>query len=491
MRDRHLLKGICSLAAAIMLAAAPAYADFQHKVARGESVSGIAYKYHISVEELIKHNPHANSGVRQGMMLTIPDGSSPQVGNASDEEVVTTSSSVIIAQPDIPTDTIGVVYDAQVGWVDPADSLSVLADSLHKPNLMVLLPFTAEPSKMARQYAEFYRGMLLAANELAADRGVEVEVIVRDLASDPDALEAQLAVAEEKNVSVIIAPEDQAEMRSIIDYAAPRGIYVLNMFNIKDESHHTSPYVLQGYIDARMMYDKAVAGMLDYYPGYTPVILDPANGRAEKDPFVQVLRKKYASMGLDVIDVPFSDTLRKADLEAAGVNTDGSGRYVFIARSGSVSVFNRFAPMVSELRLTDEGKEAYKVFGYPDWTAFRGEHLTRLYDIQAMVYSRFFFNEKSHQARELRDDYERWYGESMLEAVPNQAALGYDTATTFIKWLQQTDGHIGDVLGTSVVSRGVQSAFSFEPAGIGAGYINNTLYLVKFMPDRTTQSIVL
>ncbi len=484
------MRGICSLAAAFMLAVAPAYADFQHKVARGESISGIAYKYHISVEDLIKHNPHANSGVRQGMMLTIPDGSPAQ-----QPETVAGSGSglpgIQAGQADGPTAVIGSIDDAQVEWIDPSDTLAAQPDTLRKPNLMVLLPFKAEPGKKAKQYAEFYRGMLLAANELTADRGEEVEVIVRDLASDREGLEAQLLLAEEKNVAVVIAPEDQASMREIIDYASPKGIYVLNMFNIKDESHLTNPYVLQGYIDARMMYDKAVSGILEYYPGYTPVILDPANGRAEKDPFVQMLRKKYASMGLDVIDVPFADTLRKADLEAAGVRTDGSGRYVFIARSGAVSVFNRFAPMVSELRLTDEGKEAYKVFGYPDWTAFRGEHLTRLYDIQAMVYSRFFFDEKSREARELRDGYERWYGESMLEAVPNQAALGYDTAHTFIKWLQQTDGNIGSVLGSAEVSLGIQSAFSFVPAGIGAGYINSTLYLVRYMPDRTTQSYVL
>lgn len=474
----------------MILAVSTAYADFQHKVARGESISGIAYKYHISVEELIKHNPHANAGVRQGMMLTIPDGSAP-TATASQPEAGELESQPEASTTDGPTAIIRAVEELKGDWINPADTLAVMIDSLRKPNLMVLLPFTGEPSKRAKQYAEFYRGMLLAANELTADRGVEVEVIVRDLASDEGGIESQLQLAEEKNVAVIIAPEDPSTMRRIIDYAAPRGIYVLNMFNIKDESHLESPYVLQGYIDARMMYDKAVGGVIEYYRGYTPVILDPKDGRTEKDPFVQALRRKYASMGLDVIDVPFDDTLRKSDLESAGVATDASGKYVFISRSGAVSVFNRFAPMVSELRLTDEGKEAYKVFGYPDWTAFRGEHLTRLYDIQAMVYSRFFFNEKSVEARALRNSYERWYGESMLEAVPNQAALGYDTATTFVEWLQQTDGRIGDVLGSPEVSRGIQSAFSFVSAGIDAGYINNTLYLVKFLPDRTTESIVL
>lgn len=479
-----LKKTACLLAAAMAMTM-PAHADFQHKVAKGESISGIAYKYHISVDELIKYNPQANAGVRQGMTLTIPDEASDSGMQSQTEQSKTASD---LNQLDAAIEGL---INPQIEWLESGDSLGIKADSLRRPNLMVLLPFTGEPAKRARQYAEFYRGMLLAANELTADRGVEVEVIVRDFSTEEEKMDAQLLAAEEKNVAVIIAPEDPAAMRSVIDWAEPRGVYVLNMFNIKDESHLTSPCVLQGYIDARMMYDKAVGGILQFYPGYTPVILNPSEGRTEKDPFVDALRKKYASLGLDIIDVPFNDTLQKSDLEAAGVLTDGTGRYVFIARSGAVAVFNRFAPAISELRLTDEGKEAYKVFGYPDWTAFRGEHLTRLYDLQAMVYSRFFFNEKSPEARALRNGYERWYGESMLEAVPNQAALGYDTANTFIQWLQQTDGNIGSILGTPAVSRGIQSAFSFASAGINAGYINNTLYLVEFRPDRTTESIVL
>ncbi len=488
MRDKIIARCVCALAALMLLAAAPAYADIKHKVARGESLQGIANKYHITVDELIERNPQANAGVKKGMVLIIPDGSdlaSADLNQGNDADGTAQS------RPDWAAAIVEAVGDnAQVEWID-IDTLSAMPEVQRRPNIMVLLPFTAEPARRAKQYAEFYRGMLLAANELTADRGVEVELIVRDMPSDLDKIDDVLQVADERNVAVIVAPEDADAMRRITDYAAPRGIYVLNMFNIKDESHLSNPWVMQGYIDAHMMYEKAVGGILEYYGGYTPVILNPENGRSEKDPFVDVLRKKYASLGLDVIDVNFGDNLLKSDLHAAGVSTDAGGRYIFIPRSGAVAVFNRFAPMLSELRSSDEGREAYQVFGYPDWTAFRGEHLTRLYDLQAMVYSRFFFNEKSLEARALRNGYDRWYGESMLEAVPNQAALGYDTATTFIEWLRRTDGHIADVLGTSAISRGIQSAFSFVPAAPEAGYINNTLYLVRYMPDRTTQSIVL
>lgn len=484
MIARLSLRCIGAIAAMAVLAAIPAYADIQHKVARGESLAGIANKYHLTVEELVKYNPQANTGVRKGMVLTIPDGNGE--GSPADTPAKAGTGT---AWADAIIEAVG--DNAQIELIDGVEMADEGEQIERRPNMMVLLPFTAEPAKRAKQYAEFYRGMLLAANELASDGATPVEIIARDLAADMSNLETTLDEADAANVSVIIAPEDGDAMRRIADYAGPRGMYVLNMFNLKDESHLTMPCMLQGYIDAQMMYDKAVGGVLEYYSGCTPVILNPKDGRCEKDPFVQALRKKYASLGRDVIDVDFAETLLKSDLQAAGVSTDGTGQYVFICRSGAVSVFNRFAPTLSELRATPEGREAYQVFGYPDWTAFRGEHLTRLYDLQAMVYSRFYFNEKSVDARALRNSYERWYGESMLEAVPNQAALGYDTASTFIEWLQQTDGNLGSVLGSTAMSRGIQSAFSFERAGLDAGYINATLYLVKFMPDRTTESIVL
>lgn len=346
--------------------------------------------------------------------------------------------------------------------------------------ILIILPFMAgsdEPTKQAKNYADFYRGFLIAAQECTDKHGNDIEVVAMEASQDPQRLQEQLDSVIEHDLALIIAPEDQKLLQTAIDFATPKGVYVLNMFNFSDGNYKSNPYVLQGNINQQLMYDKAIGYLLDRYADCTPVILAPTEAREEKAPFVNALKAAYQAKGLEVIELPFDEGLT----EEQALSSLPEGRdYVFIPKSGSQAVFNRFAPALLALQGTEMGKQHYRLFGYPDWIAYRGEALDLLQRMDAVIYSRFKSDEKDLENKEMQNKFLKWYGRPMIEAVPNQGLLGYDTGNYLIYAMQR--GTLQGQIQSPISFRGQQNGFKFTH-GDNKGYVNEVLYIIQFLPD--------
>lgn len=483
-------------------------ADTVHEVQRGETIFGIAYKYKVSVDDLQQWNPGARNGVKKGMKIIIKDGkdaekdaekvtekavteSKPEqtkteVGNSKSrrkrgwakEVDQNAETSVITLEPE----TVVEAVDTSA-VVDGAMDESMIVPESEGNNILVLLPFNAEsesPTRQAQYHADFYRGLLIAAKNLAQQDGRKVEVIALDTNNDLDRLQSQLENTSNRNVAVIIAPDDENQYSKIVEYASPRGIYVINPFNFKDQEQYASnPYVIRANISQADMFGKAINALLMDYAGFTPVILNPVGAKAEKEPFVHALKARCDSLGIAYETLNFEGTLDDAALASLDPGKD----YVFIPKSGSISVFNKFAPAIARLKAKDEGEGRVAMFGYPDWTSFRGDGLVLLHELQATIYSRFFYNESDPLTTALQDQFVEWYGAPMLEVLPNQGVLGYDTGAFLIGSMQEAP--LGRSLSDSEY-KGVQSSFSFGNVQEGESPLNRALYIITFMPDNTT-----
>ena len=173
-------------------------------------------------------------------------------------------------------------------------------------------------------------------------------------------------------------------------------------------------------------------------------------------------------------------------------------KYVVIPSSGTLAEFNKMAYVVQNWRdrvraLSAEHPEletvpGVEIFGYPDWTAFRGDALDMLHRLDATVYSRFLDNFTGFQAMGVAQAFKRWYGEAMIESVPTQALLGFDAACCIIKNLRANDGAFDPVYPSEY--NGVQSAFRFEREGDG-GFVNSSLYIIRFASSGTQNATVL
>lgn len=465
----------------MVLATLAAAADKIHVVQKGESIGGIAYQYNISVDELLRHNPQAANGVRRGMQITIPDKkgsaySTEDPETTKDPDIEATIAPEFPDNPNIPD------------FPDNPDLSDLLSDTLlsddARTNILVMLPLASQYGRQAENYVDFYRGMVLAANSAKDAGGLQVGIHTYDMPADTLALVELANRAIDSDVAAIVVPNIDYQIDIISGIAADSGAYVANFFSVKDSTYVTNPYMLQTYINQPLMYAAAIDYLLTEYAGYTPVILTSTKGKKEKEPFVRALRERFERFGLNTLEVKYEETLTPRLLNSL----PAGGKYVFVPISGSREVFNNFSEALSDYIMSHPLDAA--VFGYPDWTSFTGEAAEMLHTLGAEIYTRFYLDKNDPRLRKLSADYSLWYGQEMLEVMPSMAALGYDAGSFLIQWIQDSRGHIDELLDGEQTYEGLQSSFRMGHGNDNAGYVNTSLYFVKFMPDGTAKVIV-
>ena len=256
-----------------------------------------------------------------------------------------------------------------------------------------------------------------------------------------------------KDASVIIAPDDVSQLQAIARQALDDETYVVNIFNIKDSLYLTNPVVLQANLPQARMYEKAVDALETLYEGYTPVFLTNTSGRNEKESFVNYARQRYLDKGVAPVDIAYEGALLASNLDELA----DSVRYVFIPSSGTLAEFNKFSHVLKNYI----GGRDMAVFGYPDWTAFRGDALAML-----------------------------WYGREMLEAVPGYGILGFDLGNFLIRNIRNNDGTF---VPDAAAYTGAQSSFGFVRPDSGSdssGFVNDEIYIIRYDGDGRTERIL-
>ncbi len=218
------------------------------------------------------------------------------------------------------------------------------------------------------------------------------------------------------------------------------------------------------------------------------MILRNISGRNEKEPFTAYLKKRFQDKGINPVEIEYDGSLTASALNSLPVNA--GEKYVVIPSSGTLAEFNKIAYVLKNWKdkvlatETSTDTPDVAVFGYPDWTAFRGDALDMLQRLEVTVYSRFFDDFEGFDARNIDSDFRRWYGSPMIESVPSQALLGFDAASCIIKNLRANEGTFNPSYPT--VYQGIQSVFKFERSG--EGFVNTSLYIIKYRPDGRIQS---
>ncbi len=505
----------------------------RYKVQKNETLFGIAYRFGVTPDQIAALNPSANSGVKAGDILLIPS-SETDVNIAShaaspivepvkppvekDETPVTYPDTIerrlrpvnppVVVVPDTvsteeaaDTDTVTpVTYPDSERRLRPVNPsiVEIEVDDVEIPesSIALLLPLMLEeeqPGRQARSATDFAKGFMLGVNKLCRMES-PVKINVYDTKGSADEIASIMAKDDVKNADVVIAPEDHASFEAVVKGVSGLESYVFNLCAIQDTSYVDNPQILQAYIPAQLMYAKAAEAALSDFEGYTPVFLASKGGRGEKLPFTNYLRERYAGEGVEPIELAYEGMLSVADLS----NLDRTGRYVFIPASGSLGEFNKFARALLSIRDEFVSPSDVALFGYPDWTAFRGDAAENLHRLGAEIYSRFYCDEQDSAVKSFVDEFEKEYGSEPMEQVPSQAMLGYDIARYMLDCINSNDSEF--VPAGQPMFRGLQSAFLFDnsmgndsddKATRLDGLVNQSLYIVKFLSGNSVSVKVL
>lgn len=421
-----------------------------HTVRDGETFYSIAHAHGITVEELEKANPEVGL-LSKGTVLVIPDAATPFVPADKGNELAET----------VTSDNSGNESEYTPATIDIALTLPLMLSMNEQP-------------RQAQLYTEFYKGFLVGVDSMRRC-GSPINLQVYDTSGSSDTLRSILSNPALKAAKVIIAPDNEAQLAMLGEYGEANGIDVLNLFVVKDMSYMSNPRLMQGNIPHSAMYSKAIEGMLTRFGAYTPVILSRAGGPDDKAEYISALKRTLTDRGIRYKEIVYESSLKDTDLDSLDV----TGMYAFIPESGKQAELNRVLPAVIEFKNRATEADPVRVFGYPEWTTFRGETLLNMHKVNTVVYSRFFTVPEDPAVKAVENKYRDWYGVPMANFVPRQGLFGYDTAMFLINALRS--GNAGSELPAKW--NGVQNGFDFIRAGQGGGLVNDELYFINYRPS--------
>lgn len=449
-------------------------ATLRHEVKKGETLFGISHTYGVSPDDIVRLNPDAESGIRTGQILIIPNG-----------EAVPTKAATSPGPQAADVD----VADATDSSATPEEAYEVSDQG----SVAIMLPFMlqeATPSKAARRQLDFYRGFLVAADRLGTNSTTKIKISVFDTADSLALVNDIMRKPDITDADVIIAPDDADQIKAILHTAADNGSYVMTVFNIRDTSYVTEASALQVNTPHDRMYDKAAHAMLSTFSGCTPVILSNSRGSNDKEAFTAYVKELYTAAGITPIEIAYDGSLRTSDLETLAEGKE----YVILPSSGTVSEFGKFAYALRSYRETLADPSTLHLFGYPDWTAFRSDNAAMLHELGAVIYSRFFDDTTAAERAAFFADFTRHYGTAPLDGVPNFALLGYDCATYILRNIQANKGTFDPEVPARHI--GLQSSFDIKPydadnSDSEAGYYNDAIYIISYLSgDSVTTSVL-
>lgn len=480
-----------------------------HTIAKGQSLYSIAKSYGLTLDELLKLNPGVDSSdYKPGMVLRL-------TARTALPAAQSTTKTQGLGEPGKPsvdspkTDKIKTKKDKKKNkkgkneGESMAEAISVVAETAHETDnvetqasdsqeerplsIAIILPFMLggnHVSKQAQLYTEFYKGFMLAADTLS-HRGAPVKIYAFDSAGNADSVKSIMNNPLVARSSIIIAPDDQEQMSYIASKAKDNGTYVYNTFVIKDESFADNPYMIQANVPHGAMYLLAIDNFIRRFEGYTPVFISHETGKNEKGEFTQALKAALTEKGIEYKEIQYPNYLSASDLRALSADV----KYVFVPASGSRTDFHKFASALKTFKNEGADPERVRVFGYPEWVTFRGDAFDNLCDLNSVIYSRFYNDQSAYPSRNLNSSFRRWFGCEMLDAVPSQGVLGFDTGYFLIKALRDNEGDLSRRISPY---EGIQSAFDFMVAeGDEAGLVNDALYFIYFRPGGFVEKVKL
>ena len=454
-----------------------------HLVKKGETLYGIANAYGVSEDAIIAINPGARGVLKAGMALVIP-----VAAVADAKPVANVVAETVAAEAAIVTPAAPVVAETAVPSYAPTVSQETF-DEAELPDeaggetdtirVTLMLPFMLneqQPSKSAQLYTEFFKGFMLAVDSLR-NYGVPLVVAAVDTENSAERVEELLQQPLVRNSDFIIGPDDEAQLNAIAAVAASDAINLLNIFAVKNQAYVTNPFVLQANIPHSNMYSQAVASLMRDFSEYTPVLLQPTQGKSDKAEFQQLLRQALTEAGKEYVDIPYSNVLRSEDL--AGLDT--GRRYLFVPSSGTTTEFSRIYTTLRAYKDALDDVSLVSLFGYPEWITFRADALEKLHYMNSTIYSRFYNDPQSLRSSDFARTYESRYGSPMLNAIPQQGILGFDTGMYVIKTLNANLRPGATEFDT--VYDGIQCDYRFVNSDNVAGRINDSLYFITFRPS--------
>lgn len=446
---KHFSRYILLLCALLLVCTEGAAQDGKwremHKVKAKETLYGIAREYGLTVDELVKANPEMGAPdykLKKGDYIFIPYAKGDAAGKAAQGDGVR------------PAQTV------------PAGALRV----------GVLLPLHNVDGD-GRRMAEYYRGLLMACEDLKRD-GRSVAVSAWNVPVDAD-IYRTLVKDGVSRCDIIFGPLYSKQVGPLSFFSKDNGIKLVIPFSIMGDDVDKNPNIFQVYQSPETFYGMAADHFAYRFKDYNVVVVDCNDKTSDKGVFTFDLRKKLSRKGVacNVTNI-----------------SSGSGSFAraFSAVKPNIVVLNtaRSPELGTVLDMLDALTGTHpelkvSLFGYTEWLMYASHYLDRFCQYDTYIPTNFYYNAYSAKTAAFERRYMSEFKSGMMDYLPRFAMTGYDHGMFFIGGMLK-QGKAFD--GSAEDKNALQTPLRFAKTR-GGGYRNESLMFVHYNRDKSISII--
>ena len=365
-----------------------------YTVKKKDTVYGIAHRYNITIDELLKANSgvvDADFNLKKGTELVIP-------------QPKTSSSATAVAKQQ----TTKVVKEKKENAV----------------TIGVMLPLHQIDGD-GKRMLEYYRGILMACDSLKTC-GISTTVYSWNVPSDKQ-ITAFLNDANLQKCDVVFGPLYTFQVAPLASFCKENGIRLVIPFSISSNAVTTNHDVFQVYQPADKINARTVNAFMERFKGRHVVFIDGNDSTSRKGVFTMALRKR-----LEENNQTFSITnLKSSETSFSKAFSRTLSNVVVLNTSRSPELNVTFAKL-NNLRATD-ATVSISMFGYTEWLMYTKVYLELFHKYDTYIPTTFFYNPLNRKTVQLEQAYQRWFHSDMQTALPRFAIVGYDHAQYFVR----------------------------------------------------------
>ena len=413
-----------------------------HKVARKETIYGIAKQYSISEYELRAANPEMNVEgykLKKGTFICIPY---PKAKAAT-----------------TPTNESMLARNAKK------------ATKIHNIKMAVLLPFSSQSdgSKMV----EYYRGVLMAVDSMK-HMGENVEIYAYNSGETEADMTVLLNQHDLSSMHLIIGPLYSAQITPLANYAKKHKVRLVLPFNSKSTEPQNNSYIYQINSPQSLLYPEVYNHFFTQFSNINIVLLDA--GKYDKSEFIKGLKAELQKRGL---------TYRKLTLNASqsaiAQAMNSFAENIIIPTSGEISVLNTLMPKMKQF-MASHPEYIMRLFGFPEWQTYTKTHLENFYQMDTYFYTTFYNNPLSRKASQFDRTYLRNFHSEQSSSFPRYGMLGFDTGYYFLYAL----ANYGDAMDNyDIQTNPYELGIHMKRVNNWGGFVNQKSIFVNYSKHHT------
>ncbi len=442
-----------SLIVALLCCASVAGAQTQnyremHKVKKGETVFGIAKKYDITIEELVKANPDMNAvgyELKKGDYIFIPYPDGKQPGKA-----------VTAAKPS-------------------AGKTQATAKQNNAIRVGVMLPLHNVDGD-GRRMLEYYRGLLMGCDKLKKE-GMNIEVNAWNVAIDAD-INTILAKNGADKCNVIFGPLYSKQVPALSAFARKNGIKLVIPFSITGNDVASNPNIFQVYQSPEQFYSEVARQFVGRFTSQHVVVVDCNDRTSDKGVFTFTLREALSKKGLTYT---ITNVTNSAENFAKAFSR--TKQNIVVLNTARSPELNAVIAKLDQLKASVPGINI-SLFGYTEWLMYAKYNMDKFCKYDTYVPTHFYYNPLSSATKAFTDDYMKKFDQSLMDYMPRFAITGYDHAMFFIKGIKEQGNNFS---GAEADKNALQTPMHFKRVGGQNGGLQNVS--VSFVHYNTNHSI--